>query len=190
MRKLMLAVAAATTLAAAVPGAANASRSIETGSPGAITVTGRLNTEIARVRASCELTMRLTLARSIAKVAGTGMGSVTSIACGSLRFLGETLPWALRYVSFSGLLPNIAEVRFDIVTFGFLTDVGGPGFGCLFAGPLRVVARGFADLRTMSLVEARPLPMIRSLTIFECLASEARVEGSFRLSPVVSLRLL
>ncbi|MGN6190102.1 MAG: hypothetical protein ACTHOE_14500 [Conexibacter sp.] len=72
----------------------------------------------------CALTLEGTLhSRNVAKTAGALIGYVTrashAAACGagSAIVLAETLPWHLRYRSFTGTLPNITSVGLDIVEY-------------------------------------------------------------------------
>jgi hypothetical protein len=64
------------------------------------------------IRDDCHVTMEGSLhARTIAKVAGALLGYVTRVTIGQCSIgttvLTETLPWHVRYESFSGTLPNI-----------------------------------------------------------------------------------
>jgi hypothetical protein len=85
---------------------------------------------------------------TIAKVAGTLMGHVTRATVarpctgGSWYYLNgvevlrgvtisNTLPWHIRYRSFTGTLPNIQKIGFDIVDYSFLIET--PFIpGCLY----------------------------------------------------------
>jgi hypothetical protein len=64
-------------------------------------------------------------ARTLAKVRGTLMGSITrafvrETSCNGGRFLPKELPWHLTYESFVGALPDIASLRFLLSRFTFL----------------------------------------------------------------------
>jgi hypothetical protein len=72
----------------------------------------------------CRLTLEGSLhSRTLSKVSGALVGYVTRASMGSpctggeLHLLAETLPWHLRYNSFTGTLPAIETVRFQIVGF-------------------------------------------------------------------------
>jgi hypothetical protein len=63
--------------------------------------------------------------RSIAKVAGALIGYITAAklgpcAVGSATILRETLPWHTRYVWFTGVLPDIATMRTQVVNPGLM----------------------------------------------------------------------
>jgi hypothetical protein len=71
------------------------------------------------IRDDCRLTLEGSLhARTMAKVAGSLIGYITRVRTGQCTvgttLLTETLPWHVRYESFSGTLPNITllVVRF------------------------------------------------------------------------------
>jgi hypothetical protein len=76
----------------------------------------------------CSLTLEGSFhTRTIAKTVGALIGYVTRASLNPIcstslfetRVLTETLPWHLRYRSFSGLLPNITTVSTAIVGFAF-----------------------------------------------------------------------
>jgi hypothetical protein len=72
-----------------------------------------LEFSVGEIRDDCRVTLEGSLhARTIAKVAGALVGYVTRVQTGQCsvtetRILTETLPWHIRYNSFSGTLPNI-----------------------------------------------------------------------------------
>jgi hypothetical protein len=121
------------------------------------------------IRVSCPVTLEGSFhSRTIAKTVGTLLGYFTratigEAACRSrewpearLRLLAETLPWHVRYRSFSGLLPNITAVAFDVVSPA-IRVTGLPFSGsCLYrataAAPLGdqfdLTAGGVASYRT------------------------------------------
>lgn len=71
----------------------------------------------------CNVTLEGSLhSRTLAKVSGALVGHISRASIGScvggeLRPLPESLPWHVRYSSFSGTLPRISTVRFGIVGF-------------------------------------------------------------------------
>ncbi len=73
--------------------------------------------------AICPLTLEGSFhARTYAKVAGTLIGYINraglSATCPfEFRLLSETLPWHVRYRSFSGVLPTIATIAQSVVGF-------------------------------------------------------------------------
>src|SRR5437868_5842877 len=74
--------------------------------------------------------------RTISKTRGTLSGlltsaNVTRCARGGVTVLRETLPWHLRYDSFSGTLPNITNIRATIVGVAFRLREPAFGIECL-----------------------------------------------------------
>jgi hypothetical protein len=101
---------------------------------------------------SCPFTLEGTFhSRTISKVNGSLVGSINvarpaeaSCRNGRGMFLTRTLPWHVRYNSFTGTLPNIATATLQIVGLAVLweyTQV--PGISCLYvttaAEPTRVI---------------------------------------------------
>lgn len=91
-----------------------------------IEITDESGTTIYRCRLTLEGSFH---ARSIAKVAETLIGYVNRAALGECEFLDtrvlrETLPWHVRYRSFSGALPNI--VGFTTAIVGFAMSIREP----------------------------------------------------------------
>jgi hypothetical protein len=75
--------------------------------------------------------------RTIAKVVGSLVGYITRAdlgACaeGAATILRETLPWHVRYLSFTGMLPNITAITANIVGIAFRLREGA-GIACLAA---------------------------------------------------------
>lgn len=101
----------------------------------------------AGIEIVCPLTLETTFhSRTFTKTSGSLIGYMTratvATPCGGgwgdMAFLSETLPWHVRYVSFTGTLPNITSVRVNII--GFSWSYPGLGRGpCLYrsteAGP-------------------------------------------------------
>jgi hypothetical protein len=89
----------------------------------------------AGVTLRCPATLEGSLhARTIAKVLNTPMGYITraafreaSCSGGSIRVRSETLPWHIRYLGFTGTLPNITSIRENLVNLGF--DITASFFG-------------------------------------------------------------
>jgi hypothetical protein len=88
---------------------------------------------------SCPVTLDGSFhSRTISKVCGALVGYinravVVDSACtgGNYRALEETLPWHIRYSSFSGTLPSISSIRIAVV--GARIQAGASGLTCLFA---------------------------------------------------------
>lgn len=74
--------------------------------------------------ARCALTLEGSFhERTTAKMAGRLVGFVTratfgGCSVGSATVLTETLPWHVRYLSFTGTLPNITSIRANIIGAG------------------------------------------------------------------------
>ena len=88
----------------------------------------------------CALTLEGSLhSRTIAKVAGSLIGYITRAGIGiciggSATILTASLPWHVRYRSFTGTLPNISAVLVNM--FGVTFQIREPTFGitCLASG--------------------------------------------------------
>lgn len=75
--------------------------------------------------------------RTVSKVSGSLIGSITRAELGSCTFgsatiLRETLPWHIRYRSFTGTLPAISSLVTDLV--GFALSIREPNFGVTCLG--------------------------------------------------------
>ncbi|MGN6188599.1 MAG: hypothetical protein ACTHOE_06850 [Conexibacter sp.] len=88
---------------------------------------------------------------TIAKVAGSLIGYINSATVGTASCSGgsarantETLPWHVRYRSFSGTLPNITSINTDIVgaTFEITTVCGTARYSGTAGGAFNREARG------------------------------------------------
>lgn len=146
---------------------------------------GRLQTSSQQVRATwpqvnfevglgspirCALTLEGSFhGRTFAKTREALVGYVTTAsmqsACngGELHLLAETLPWHLRYDSFSGTLPRFNSIRFRLVELNLWFTV--LGFRCLYRSSL-----GFTWFRG----EASPIPEFPELET----PPSASLEGS------------
>jgi len=89
----------------------------------------------------CPVTLEGSLhARTFAKVARALVGYITrasvgTCSAGEARVLTETLPWHLRYSSFTGTLPNITRVRLELVGFEHLISSVFGFHRCLYIFP-------------------------------------------------------
>lgn len=88
------------------------------------TGSNELEFKIGTSTVRCEVRLIGTFSgRTIIKRAGTTMGvvnvaqAINICSGGAVRMLEETLPWTLRYVSFTGTLPRISTVKLEIVGF-------------------------------------------------------------------------
>jgi hypothetical protein len=80
------------------------------------------------IRISCELTLEGSFhSRTFAKVRGALIGYINRASVrpgcrgewGDMVFLSETLPWHVRYASFSGTLPRITSASVDIANWAW-----------------------------------------------------------------------
>jgi hypothetical protein len=92
--------------------------------------------------AICRVTLEGSFhSRTLSKVVGALLGYITAAEVNNCtqetaRFLRETLPWHILYVSFSGALPNITSIRIDVRdarvlvrAFGFVSCLYTAGSG-------------------------------------------------------------
>jgi hypothetical protein len=137
--RTITAVLAATAILAALTSAATAGRFSSTSQTlratfAAVRLSGAFGTS------ECALTIEGSMhTRTFAKTAGSLIGYVTSAALGvcsrgSATILAASLPWHVRYASFSGTLPNITRIN-DTVS-GVQFQIREPAFGvtCLASG--------------------------------------------------------
>lgn len=119
---------------------------------------------------------------SFMKIRGRQVGQVTSATSatctgGSLTILRETLPWRLNYRTFTGTLPNITTVVFELVGLSFQTNV--LGFPCLFRStaenPVNQIARVEASAIAGLTIDETIL--LRSST-FQCEMQSLGLSGS------------
>ncbi len=182
-----------------VAGAASANRSIGLGvSEGEL---GRVQARSSAItftdatvsfRITCEVTKTLRLNNSIAKSTGAAVGTVAAVAVsnctgGGVRMLTESLPWRINYISFGGTLPNIREVRIEIVSFAFLIESPFGVERCLFIGNVQETTSG-NPINSMVFDETVQLPLGKNLGLGTC-PSEVIISGSLTLRPVVQMRL-
>jgi hypothetical protein len=112
---------------------------------------------------TCRVTLEGSLhSRTIAKVRGALIGYLTRVSTNNcnngVTILTETLPWHIRYESFSGILPNITLILIRSSPVSFRVE-GGFGISCLARGELgarfiRIVPGGqlrFARIERQSL---------------------------------------
>ncbi len=182
-----------------VAGAASANRSIALGvSEGEL---GRVQARSSAItftdptvsfRITCEVTRTLRLNSSIAKTAGAAVGTVTEVTLrnctgGVVRMLTAGLPWRINYVSFTGTLPSIREVRVEIRSFEFLIESLLGAERCLFMGSLQETTSG-NPINSLVVDETVLLSLAKSLGLTEC-PREVIISGSLTLRPVVQMRL-
>lgn len=134
--KLLLAALGATVLLCALVSTASA-RSLSSSSQ-----TLRSTFREVRFRglfglANCAVTLEGSLhSRTIAKTPGLLMGYITAAikepicTSGAATILTETLPWHVRYLSFTGTLPNITSIRVNVIDSAWRIRENG-GITCL-----------------------------------------------------------
>jgi hypothetical protein len=91
---------------------------------------------------SCRITLEGSFhSRTIAKVRGALIGYLTRVSTNNcnngVTILTETLPWHIRYESFSGILPNITLILVRTSPISFQLEFG-LGIRCLARGELGV----------------------------------------------------
>jgi hypothetical protein len=141
----------------------------------------------------CEVTRTLRLNRSIAKVAGAEVGSVTAIEVrncrgGAVRFLTPSLPWSITYVSFTGTLPAIRELVWEIEFRGFLLGNFLGMAQCLYTGNVQERTNG-RPINSLTVEEGRAVGLGMNLGVVECPA-QVIIAGTLGLRPVVEMRLM
>jgi|GEM_PF-5698725 len=121
-------------------GTAPAAREIEVGRPGVITARSagiRFVINELEIVVTCESQFTFELHPRIAK----GMASLSGfVREASFRNCQEgnivalrPSPWHIVYESFTGTLPRITSITFNIINFGYLLTVGGALLRCLYS---------------------------------------------------------
>jgi hypothetical protein len=132
--RLVLSALAATVALAAAVGTASARRlELSNQRFRVVWQTQPLIFETESGRAICPLTLEGSFhSRTLSKVCGQLIGYITKagvINCGTaggareLRLLTETLPWHVRYASFTGTLPRITKIRIQVIGWAFLLNL-------------------------------------------------------------------
>lgn len=136
--KLAVCVFASTIALAALVGAASANRLSQSSGTwratwASVEVSGGFGTT-----GHCSLTLEGSVhSRTITKTAGALIGYITRASAGpcgagAATVLTATLPWHIRYASFSGTLPNISSTSTTIIGFAFqFTETIFDGLKCL-----------------------------------------------------------
>jgi hypothetical protein len=144
--KLLLATVTAVAALCALVGIASANR-LRTSSTTARATFPRAEFSGGFGTTGCSLTLEGTLhSASITKTAGLLIGYITRASIGpcpsgSASILTATLPWHLRYESFTGTLPNITSVRMTLIGMAFsLRETF--GISCLTASTATEPATG------------------------------------------------
>lgn len=148
LRKINTSIAwAAITLLALTAFATSASASSGVGiSPsGSITLnsSGRVTFTGGAVNVACDYSFAGTIASSVAKVAGAGLGSITSgtlTNCGTgvtgAALFVSPASWPITYNSFAGTLPSITSVNVSISGWQISITTATTGT-CLYTGSMK-----------------------------------------------------
>ncbi|MGB2711108.1 MAG: hypothetical protein WBC33_06290 [Conexibacter sp.] len=143
--QLLLAPLVAVAFLAAVAAVAHANRGLQVEPSGSVTGTAPVTfTTLSGTQYWFLLTLRGSLHRTVSKVVGSLAGLITDCRGQPLRefpFLNIacvlTMPWHVRYTSFSGTLPGITAASFVILGFSIsFREI----LECLFQADLRVIA--------------------------------------------------
>lgn len=143
----------------------------------------------------CEVTDDLTLQGRVPKVVGAAIGSMTSVSVrcrgGEVTVNRETLPWALRYSSFTGALPNIVNVQFSVFESVLIT--AGFGFArCKYQGNAAYIATVEAGglITRVRYNETVGVPLADDSLSFVACDPFYFPSGSFVVEPQVRARLV
>jgi hypothetical protein len=112
-----------------------------------------LSFETGAATISCPVTLEGSFhSATVAKISGSLLGNTTNATIrggraecnetGTARVLSETLPWHIRYDRFIGALPNITEIRLQLVGARFMIRTNG-GLECLAGSTARDPAMGY-----------------------------------------------
>ena len=135
--KTLIAVTAVSVAMGVLVGTATANRLAASTQTLTVTWTAVTFTDAFGGTLQCPLTLAGSLhSRTITKVAGALIGFINRASfgvcsSGSATVLQAALPWHVRYLGFSGVLPNITSVRTNVIgaALRFVTSTGVP---CLF----------------------------------------------------------
>ena len=170
---LTAAVSMATLLLALGASTAAALRSIEVSVFQDNSSTRALTFEGGGSRVICEVTLTIEFLTWIEKRAGSLAGwanarfNEAGCRAGRARPLNTLEGWRVTYVSFTGTLPRIESVRFQINGMAFLVSAFG-GFGeCLFRGNAQFTTVGSGGI-ALQADERVTLPLSRNLNGLFC----------------------
>jgi hypothetical protein len=129
----------------------------------------------------CRVTLGGTwVAAELAKVTNSIMGRITEAAAEGcqqiITFLGETLPWEVRYRDFIGTLPRIQQIETEFRNMHILLRSG--LFGCLFISTIGSEVTANWAFEGMA---ERPHLVILVNTNSEPIRSEGCIERTLRL---------
>jgi hypothetical protein len=182
---LLVGLATAAVLAAAV-GSASANR-LSVSEPRYRIVWNPLTLEAAGAQVKCVVTLEGSFhSATVRKVANALVGYVTRATLnncteGSATILQATLPWHVRYESFSGTLPNITGVNLLLIGASFRADPPGIAPACLARTTEANPARGIVNINASHVVTgltADPIPGIPLSEGFGCGIAEGHFIGT------------
>jgi hypothetical protein len=131
LRRTLLALVGAAVLLAAL-GSAAAARNLSTTSQTLRAQFRELRFNFPNASTQCQVTIDGSFHnRTISKTPGTLSGFITRVtlgacATGATTILTETLPWHVRYQSFTGTLPNITAITAHVIGAALrIREVGG-----------------------------------------------------------------
>jgi len=135
--KVLIVAISATAVMGLMVGTASANRFASSGNFLTATWTNMVFTDSFGGQAVCPVTLSGSLhSRTITKTGGAlggflNTGTVGNCSTGSATILQASLPWHLRYLGFTGTLPNIGSILFNVIgaSFRVTTTTGVP---CLF----------------------------------------------------------
>ena len=137
--------------------------------------------EEANFRIICEARKRGRLNSRIAKTAGATWGTATlevrNCSGGAMRVLGRD--WSKTFVSFTGTLPVIREVRTEVRGFAALFETFFEIDRCLYGGNLQLLSHGNPQTNE-TVDEGRTVPLVSEvLSPFMC-PRAIQIKGTFR----------
>lgn len=146
-------------------------------------------------RVICQLSMTLSLARSIVKTASGSVGNVTaadarSCSGGTIRLLAPEVrrPWPIKYVSFTGTLPRITSVRFELERVALLVEAFFGIARCLYSGSVQGTTVG-SPVTELRLDETRSVALLTNLGGVEC-PRTGSMRGTLRVGSTVRMTLV
>lgn len=148
--KLLLAAVGATVLLGTLVSGASA-RQFEVNDQHIRALFSRVEFRAAFGTTVCHVTLEGSLhSRTLSKVAETLIGYITTAILGpcergTATILTETLPWHVRYESFTGRLPEISSIRTRVVGAAFRVREPG-GITCLSQSTATEPARGIYNI--------------------------------------------
>jgi hypothetical protein len=200
--KLLLAAVTSALLLALVASTATALRSLEASPAGAITATAPV-TFTSGTNVTSSVTLTGELHRNIPKTRGAlagfirGCTSTLGTAFGFVRIAitcALTLPWHVRFDSFTGTLPRIATIKLIVLNVSFLLRnlPNGELLNCLYQGDQPAIARVNAA-NEITEIQIDETAVLNTTTPRQTGCEENRtgsLRGTFRLAAAQRVRLI